>query len=159
MSDDWLTPDDRREVRRGAWYALRWYIAVVVFILVASGIGMVIRYYTADVRGKVAANEKIKADPNFRIEAYDRFFNQCASVQSIEQTIAATQAELATSKNERRQMQLNTNLTALAAARADAVNQYNADSHKAYTAGQFKSSDLPYELSTTIPEGGTQCSA
>lgn len=135
-------------------------VLVVLATLISIPAVWAIRYYTADTRGKIDANEKVKADGNYRLEAYDRFFNQCASVQSIEATINATKAELVTAKDPRRVGQLQTNLTALTAARADAVNTYNADSRKTATAGQFKSSDLPYELPTTMPtEGTTSCTA
>lgn len=130
-------------------------LAVLALPLLLWGGGLAFQYFTADVRGKVSANEQIKANPNFRIEAYERFFNQCASVQSIETTMHATAAELANTKDERRKGQLQTNLTALIAARADAVNQYNADAHKSYTAGQFRASNLPFQLPTTYTEGET----
>lgn len=132
---------------------------IFAFGLLISGC-MTLKYFSANTRGKIDANEKIKADGNFRIEAYDRFFNQCASVQSIESTLQATKQELASNPSERRRGQLETNITALIAARADAVNTYNADSHKTYTSGQFKSNDLPFQIDINIPtEGITTCAA
>lgn len=133
-------------------------ILIVLGVIALVPAAWAIQYFTADTRGKVAANEQIKANPNTRIEAYERFFNECASVQSIETTIQAARSELEATKDERRRSQLQTNLLALTAARADAVNQYNADSRKSYTAGQFKSSDLPYQIDQNIPtEGTTSC--
>lgn len=135
-------------------------IAAIVGILLLWAGGLAFQYFTADVRGKVAANEDIKANPQRRIEAYERFFNQCADVQSIETNLHAQQAELKSTKDERRRGQLLTNINALIAARAEAVNQYNADSAKTYTAGQFKASNLPYRLPTEAPtEGNTECAA
>lgn len=134
-------------------------LALIAVIVAAILGGYAIKYYTADTRGKIAANEAIHANAQFRIEAYDRFFNQCAAVQTIEATLAATRAELSSHPTERREEQLHTNLTALVGARAEAVNQYNADAHKGYTAGQFRSNDLPPQLPVEIPEGGTQCVA
>ena len=151
-----LDRDDRREVRGGFWYGMRWFAVLLVIIALLTAGGWAWKYVTADTRGKVAANEKIKADPNFRIEAYERFYNQCASVQSLKANLAAQKAELATTKDDRRRGQLQTNISALTAAIAEGVNQYNADSTKTYTAGQFKSSDLPYTLTT---EGDTSCAA
>jgi hypothetical protein len=116
-----------------------------------------VKYYTADVRGKVAANEQIKANPGFRITAYNHFFDQCAAVQTLEAAIAASEAELARTTAERERGRILANITGQIALRANAVNQYNADSTKSYTVGQFKASNLPYTLSLVIPEGGTQC--
>ena len=122
--------------------------------------GLAFQYFTADVRGAVSANEQIKAKGEYRIEAYDRFFNACASVQSLEANITAQRAELEATTDERRRGQLQTNLTAITAGRAEAANQYNADAAKSYTAGQFRDSSLPFHISPIMTEGNpTVCTA
>lgn len=155
-----LSDDERREARWGFWYGVRWLLLILFLLFVLGMIGRGLGWITADFRGASDAREKIHADGNFRIEAYDRFYNQCASVQSIEAAINAARAELNTKPSARRREQINTNITALTAARADAVNQYNADARKSYTAGQFKASDLPSSLPIEAPtEGTTSCGA
>jgi hypothetical protein len=129
-------------------------VAIIVAIIVGA---YAIQWSTAEVRGNVAANEAIKANPQFRIEAYERFFNQCASIQGLEAQLAAQMVELEAKPTEKRRLQIATNITALTGARGEAVAQYNADARKSYTAGQFRSNSLPYELPTLMPEGGTQC--
>ena len=132
-------------------------VAAIVACLLLWGVIAAIQWFTAPARGALSAREKIQADGNFRIQAYDSFFNQCADVQSLEVAIAASKAELATATTDREKARINTNITAQTLARADAVTQYNADSTKRYTVGQFKASGLPYRLSLTLPEGGTVC--
>jgi hypothetical protein len=135
-------------------------LIVIASVLAVAAImvgAYAIKWATADVRGNVAANEAIKADPQFRIEAYERFFNACASIQALEAQLVAQTAELEAKPTEKRRLQIATNITALTGARGEAVAQYNADARKSYTAGQFRSSDLPFQLPTLMPEGGTQC--
>lgn len=136
-------------------------VAIICAVIVAVVVGTyAVKYFTADVRGKVDANEKIKADGNFRIEAYDRFFDACSSVQAIELQLQAARVEASTNKDERRAGQIRTNIMGLTSARADAVTKYNGDARKSYTAGQFRSSDLPSELPIQPPaEGVTPCTA
>lgn len=137
-----------------------WYILIGLLLIASIPVGWFIKYQTADIRGKVDANEKIKADGNFRIGAYDRFYDQCASVQAIELQLRAAQEEAKINKDPRRAGQIRINITGLTNARADAVTSYNGDARKSYTSGQFKASDLPSELPIESPvEGVTPCTA
>lgn len=102
-------------------------------------------YYTADVRGRIAANEQIKSGSN-RIAQYDRFFNICASVQALELARDQHRFELAATSNETRREQIRQNINAVNSLRARAITTYNADARKNYTSGQFRDSDLPYEI-------------
>lgn len=134
--------------------------AAVIGIGAAIAGGFAIKYATADVRGKVAANERIKSAPS-RIANYEHFFNLCAAVQANEAQIDALANELAASTTDRDRARVRTNITGVSAARQRAIFQYNADARKSYTAGQFRDSALPYELdAATYPEGGkTTCVA
>lgn len=60
--------------------------AIVVGIATAAG---AIQWGTADIRGKLDAREQIHANGSYRIDAYDHFFNLCASVQTNEQNLDA----------------------------------------------------------------------
>lgn len=42
---------------------------------------------TAEQRGSTAANERVVADPNFRIASYNRFFDLCSAVKTKETAI------------------------------------------------------------------------
>lgn len=139
------------------------FLAVVGAIVLIGGIvagGLAIRYYTADPKGKVVAQEQIKSAAT-RIPAYNHFFDMCAEVQTLEAAIDATLEELARLEpGTDEYVRTSRNLTAQKIARAEAIAQYNADAQKDYTVGQFRASKLPYQLDPTpYPhEGGkTQC--
>jgi hypothetical protein len=55
---------------------------------------------------------------------------------------------------------VQTNITGQLTARSRGVAQYNADARKDYTIGQFRASDLPYELPVEYSKGSrTSCVA
>lgn len=109
---------------------------------------------TADFRGETSKRNLVEANGSYRIAAYDRFYNECASIQGVEDSIANQEAERAAATPSR-QAQIDANLTASRNVRASAIRQYNADARKSYTAGQFRSSDLPFQLDPTAKE--TSC--
>ena len=125
------------------------FMAVMVIALLFFG-GLAFRYYTADVRGRVDANEQIKSGSS-RIVNYEHFFNLCASIQGNEAQIRALEKELSFGNNGERP-RIQANITGVTAARARAIAQYNADAAKSYTQGQFRSSALPYQLSESAKE-------
>lgn len=114
--------------------------------VVAAGWG--IKYYTADIRGKINANEQIKSGSN-RIVQYDKFFNECWSIRGLEGSLDASLGELETATTEDNKQRIQTNITGLKAARSQAIANYNADAAKNYTGGQFRDSDLPYQIKET----------
>lgn len=129
-----------------------WALFIVVLLVAASmwlfGWGFFQRE-TAGFRGETDQIEQISADADYRIAAYEWFFDQCAAVQTKESELAAARTELeAEGLSDYRRQQLNANITAITAARADLINQYNAEAAKADTAANFQSSDLPYNLDT-----------
>lgn len=121
-------------------------LAAVLFFLVAVyGFGFLQRG-TADFRGETGQIEQTKANSNYRIAAYDNFYDACASVRSIESKIANMQEELENTSEAQRKTVLNTSITASKNKRAELIESYNADARKEATRGQFRASDLPYEL-------------
>lgn len=140
MSDMYGVP--RRRLVGEAWF---WIVMVVVAALAIGALTFAIRWVTAGPKGQLQAREQIQSG-NSRIAAYNHFFDLCAAVQTDEATIKAQQDELATGPSESRRGQIHANIAALTAARAEKINQYNADARKDYTIGQFRSSGLPYTL-------------
>lgn len=141
-------------------YALAWIAAGIAGIALIFALwfgGIIFSNKTANFRGNASVINKTRANGNYRIAAYDHFYDLCASVQNQEVTIEAQKAELATNPSKDRKEQINANLSALAANRGELINQYNADARKNYTSGQFKSSDLPFHLDST--EAQTTCTA
>lgn len=115
---------------------------------------------TAEFRGKTNEIEQTKANGDFRIAAYNSFYDQCAGVQFLDVALDSQRDELDNTTNPDDQARLRTNITGVTAQRALAVAQYNADARKTGTVGQFRASDLPYQLPTTHERGErTSCNA
>jgi len=134
------------------------YVAIgVLAIVCAWATVLTFKYFTAEVRGKVAANETIQSGGS-RIANYNHFFNLCASIQGNEAQINSLldEQKTATGKNLER---INASITGVKSARLGAIYQYNADAAKSYTQGQFRSSNLPYQIpANNYPDGGgTKC--
>jgi hypothetical protein len=116
-----------------------------------------IQWGTAPIRGKLQAREQIYSG-NFTIQAYNSFFDKCASVQTLDQALNESYSELATATGDDKS-RIETNIGAQLNSRNDAVNQYNADSHKTWTVGQFKARNLPYSLPPYQKGQVTSCGA
>lgn len=118
-----------------------------------------IRWITADIRGEADARETIKADGDFRIAAYDRFFAMCSAIQGHEDQIESLQTELEDPDHpptERRVSEIQASLTAVRSQRNDTINDYNADASRDWTVGQFRAEGLPHQLDKDAEE--TACS-
>lgn len=110
---------------------------------------------TANFRGETDKRNQVEANGAYRIGAYDHFFDLCQHVQSDEQSITNLLAEKPA--DAQRRDVIDASVTALRNDRADSITQYNADARKSYTLGQFRSSDLPYQLDLNAKE--TSCTA
>ena len=143
----------RRTIVRETWFwvAMAFILALAIFAVV-----WVVRYYSADERGRAQAREQIQSGPS-RVAAYNHFFDLCAAVQTDEATLQAQREELATNPSESRRGQIQANIAALKSGRAEKINSYNADARKDYTIGQFRSSGLPYQL--VLTQEVTTCDA
>ena len=137
-------------------YGLGWVVAIAAALTLIAGVGWGISFAwgwaTAAPNGKLQARRQIQSG-DYRIQAYNSFFDRCAAVQTSETAIDTTAAALATAKGDDKS-RLETNLQAQEINRAEAVNQYNADAAKSYTSGQFRASNLPYQLSTDYTPKG-----
>jgi hypothetical protein len=131
-------------------------IAMVFAAMAIFGFGLFQRG-TADFRGKTKQIEQTKASGTYRIAAYEHFYDLCAAVQDDEISISSLREELKTEPPQNRVTQINASLTALRSSRGEKINQYNADARKSGTIGQFKASDLPYQLNKNTEE--TTCTA
>ncbi len=129
-------------------------LIAVVFLVVVYVFGFLQRE-TADFRGETGQIEQTKANSSYRIASYDQFYDKCASVQSLESKITNMEEELAlTGDDAQRKTVLNTSITASKNKRAELITSYNADARKEATQGQFRASDLPYQIKE---EGNTSC--
>jgi uncharacterized membrane protein YhiD involved in acid resistance len=112
---------------------------------------------TADFRGETAQIERVKADPNYRIAAYEHFYDLCAAVKKDEARIISLNEELTTDPPSARVTQINASLTTIRLSRDSKIEQYNADARKEDTQANFLASDLPFELDPNRTE--TSCYA
>lgn len=143
--------------------ALGIWIAVVIVICLLAAVPMYaagwLQRITADFRGQTDVVEQISANAGYRIAKYEQFYSDCAAVQSVEARIREAESELNADPepDDYRKRQLNTNLSALRGQRADLINDYNAAARMEDTQGNFRSSDLPYQID--IEQETTACTA
>lgn len=126
------------------------YIIVVAFLVLIVGI-WAITVAWAPWKGAGEARKIIQGDGNYRIAAYNKFYDDCASAQTIQDNIGVTKQKIKQAKKSGDTAELSrqqTNLQAQTNQLNDLVNHYNADSHKSWTLAQFKASDLPYTLNS-----------
>ncbi len=125
--------------------------AIILWIVIASaiwGFGVA----TADIFGRGEAHKKIHS-ANFRMEAYDKFFNEYASIKGLEGQIDELTSQLNLLEPGTREYNLTlSSLTGTKGLRHTAIQKYNADAQKNWTEGQFRDRDLPYQIAdTTYP--------
>lgn len=130
---------------------------VLAVVIAGSALGWGWRWVAAPIEGAVGAREEIQS-AEFRIAAYERFFNLCAAVQSHEAQIDALQAELDEASEEDKS-RIRSSLTGVRAQRMRLIREYNSEATRDYTTGQFRDADLPARLEPTDypEEGGTTC--
>lgn len=132
-----------------------WVGGILAFTAIVWGISFAAGWVTAPWSGKLQARQQINSG-DFRIQAYNHFFDLCASVQTLDEALNQTAvAEKTDTGSDLSRDQIN--FTAQLNSRNDAANQYNADSHKGYTVGQFKAASLPYQLSPHTKGQVTSC--
>ncbi len=130
----------------------------VVVLLVTLVVGsFVARYWLAGPAGAVDAVEQIQSGAN-RISAYNHFFDLCAGVRTDEISLEAQNMLLDATHDESFQHRIHTNIAGLQGHRAGLIEEYNANARKDYTSGQFRDSDLPYQLPAGMWEEGVRTS-
>lgn len=127
------------------WTVLIVVLLVGLWLAIASSIWG-LRVATAGLYGRGEARIQIQSAP-FRIEAYQYFFNQCASIQGLEGKIEELTAQLTKLEPGTREYNYTlSSLTGVKGLRREAIAKYNQDALKDYTEGQFRDRDLPYQL-------------
>lgn len=151
-------PETQKGLFANVWL---WIIGCVV-VAGLIGIGLwTFGVLTADVKGRGEARKQLRS-ADYRIQAYDHFYNLCAAVQASEAALDAQLAELAsTPQGSDDRERILANIAGVTAERARAIRQYNADARKGYTLARFRASDLPFQLGTDpySKEAPTSCEA
>lgn len=112
------------------------------------------RYYTAEIRGIIGQEERVQS-PLHRMGAYERFYAMCASVRGHEATLAAQRALLNGATDDSEIRRVRANIAGIEAHRARIIEDYNSRARMEHTQGQFRASDLPYQLNREVEN--TQC--
>lgn len=124
--------------------------AMAILVLWGSVWGF--RWLTAGPAGALGARETILSG-EFRVAAYQHFFNLCAAIQGLEASLDAQNELLAQTTETREGQRVRANIAGITAELGRAIAKYNTDARKNYTEGQFRDLDLPYKLSTDYKKG------
>lgn len=116
---------------------------VVAGIVIAIG-AWAFSWFAAPYQGKLAARQQIQSG-NYRIQAYQQFFSECASVTTAEENLKQFYSDLKAAKGADKS-RIETNITANVVDVNDAINTYNQQAQQSYTVGQFRASSLPYSI-------------
>lgn len=131
--------------------AIKLSLAIAAFILLILAVTFVsgsMSIITAPFRGEVEKNEMIEADGDYRIAAYDNFYDMCTDAQSLQEQIENQEQAIELTDDPEQREKLMAGRLGMQQQLASVVNKYNNQSQQDYTRGQFKDSDLPYELDT-----------
>jgi hypothetical protein len=139
--------------RHPVWAAILGVLGVVIVGILIWGFATGFQYATADVRGSVAQRELVRADGNFRVQAYDHFFDLCTSIQGDEARLKALKTQRDVPDNSPADVnRINATLPAIQATRDAKIAQYNNDAQKVGTIGPFRSAHLPEHLNINDEE-------
>jgi len=134
-----------------------WFVGGVVLLFVVMLIGVFgfgwFQKGTAEFRGDVRETEQVVADPQYRVAAYQEFFQLCTGVQTAEASIAASTDELSRTTDPDRRIQLESNLSAGKTQWANLVNQYNNKAMQDRTQARYFPPNLPPQLGPVYREG------
>ena len=131
-------------------------VGALALLIIVTGFSYGWRWVAAPISGAVDAREQLESGRS-RISKYNHFFNLCQEIQSTEDKINNTYQQIKTTTDEDWKNKLRRNLNGLKNQRSDLARQYNADVSKEYTKARFKSSKLPWSVSTTYEPGGEKC--
>lgn len=137
-----------------AWKAFMWIIIAVLvitilWVAVATSVWG-LRVATAGIYGRGEAIREIQS-VEFRLEAYQYFFSQYASIKGLEGKIDELTVQLGQMEPGTREY--NYTLSSLAGVkglRHEAIQKYNADAQRNYTQGQFRDKDLPFQIVDSV---------
>lgn len=119
-------------------------LAFLVLMALVIGGTWTYKWYTAPIRGKIEMREQIQ-NKDHRRYSYEHFYDMYASHESYKDSLRAQKQVLDTADGNQ-ENRVRQNIAALKSQMARVREEYNADSRKTKTAGQFKAWDLPKRL-------------
>jgi len=146
--------DDWREIdRTGARIGVRLVVIIVAVILLIVAI-WALTVAWAPWKGAGDQRKATQGNAQYRIAAYDEFFNACEAIAAKERIIERYREQLETATSPDEKSRLNAAITAESNVRDEMIADYNADAAKADTRGDFRADGLPYQID---PNGTTTC--
>ena len=97
-------------------------------------------------KGAGDVRKQTQGSAAFRIASYDHFYDLCGQARALQQNAAITRSLIRKANDPSEKARQETNLQSQRNQLNELVNTYNADARKTTTAGQFRSSDLPFTL-------------
>jgi len=144
-SDDWKDLDD--ETRHGFWYAGKWIVAAIVFIVVVSAALWAFGVFSSDIKGRGDA-ERTKNSAGNRIAAQEGFHVLLAQVTTSDQRLDGLRDAHEADPTD---VIAKTNYTGAVAFCIQARNDYNAETQK-FTREAFRDANLPELLDPADPK-------
>lgn len=106
---------------------------------------LVYKWTTAPTRGAVEQRERVQG-VDHRIQSYEHFYDLYANYESYKDTLQTQKDVMSETEDKSEKRKIRQNIAAIKSQMARVREQYNADSKKVKTMGQFKSWDLPKTL-------------
>ena len=141
--------DENTEFNVDGRRAVKWVIWSVVALIV---IGFAWWGASVLLSGPIGVGEMHKQiqSAEYRREAYEYFYNQQASIKTLEGQIDVFVDQLKDLEKGTREYNMTlTNLAGVKGLRHKAIQDYNAAARKIKTSGQFLANDLPYQIPDT----------
>lgn len=132
---------------------IKWGIAGIVTLAMLPILIWLFMVATAEIRGKGDAHIQIQSARN-RIAEYDYFFSLCGDVQALEGSIDAQSTLLDGDTGAINTAQIEHSIAAMQAERQRTIARYNERATRDYTSGQFRDSDLPFQLNDGLYAAG-----
>jgi len=126
------------------------FLIIGILMIALWGFGV----FTAGIKGQGEAYKEIQSK-EFRLESYNYFFDQYHSILALEGQIDVNISMLNSMEEGTKDYnRIRINVVALQSLRHQAIQSYNAEASKDYTAGQFRDNNLPYQIEDTeYPRG------
>lgn len=133
--------DERREVRRYGWYALRWWLAAIVAVIVIGGGIWALNVATSGVRGQGDGIVQRNSADNW-LDAQARFEENFADYKSTLTRIDVFHAQSIADPTD---VVAKTNWLGSISYCTEVVADYNADARN-FLREDFRAADLPDQI-------------
>jgi len=120
------------------------FIGTLVVILLIVG-GWAYRYYTAPIRGRIDARERIESGEH-RIYNYEYFYSLYGSIQAYETAIEEQEKAFEYAETTHDRSRIRQNIAGIKSQRRRAIEDYNARARMTESRGKFLADDLPYQI-------------